>query len=104
MLQPAATVLRVAAVAGVREGGIGQREDQAAVADVVAVEHRLAHRHAHHGAARLAADQLDVHEIPGGAVGGEHRLADAGGQRAFVHHSPLNCAGRFSRNAITPSM
>ena len=35
----------VARVAGEREGRVGERRDEAAVADVVAVEHVVAHRH-----------------------------------------------------------
>ena len=96
MLQPDATVARL---------WLG--EDQAAVADVVAIDHRLAHRHAHHRAAGLAAEQLDLHEFAGRPVRFEHRLPDLCGQFARIHrhaYSPLNRGARFSRNAVTPSM
>jgi hypothetical protein len=44
----------VVAVAGKGKGGVGQREDKAAVANLVAVEVRASHSHAQHGAAGLA--------------------------------------------------
>ena len=105
----------VVAVAGKGKGGVRQREDEAAVADLVAVQVQLAHRHAHDGAARLAADQLHAHGVLGGRIDGEHGLPDPARQVAGFfgrwrmevcghRHSPLNCAGRFSRKAITPSM
>jgi len=105
----------VVAVAGKREGGVRQREDEAAVADLVAVQMQFAHRHAHDRTPGLAADEFHAHGVFGGRVNGEHGLADLARQVAGllgrvrvavrVHlHSPLNCAGRFSRKAITPSM
>jgi hypothetical protein len=94
----------VVAVAGKGKGGVGQREDETAVADLVAVEVPLAHLHAQHGTARLAAHQLHAHGVLAGGVVGEHGLAHLAGPFGRLHHSPLNCAGRFSRKAITPSM
>jgi hypothetical protein len=105
----------VVAVAGKGKGGVGQREDEAAVADLVAVQVQLAHRHAHDGPAGLAADELHAHRVLGGGIDGKHGLADPACQVAGLfrrgrvavgahRHSPLNCAVRFSRKAITPSM
>src|SRR6266705_4159641 len=48
----------VVGVAGEGESGIGEREDIAAVAEVVAVDHGRRHRHGEHGMARLDRDQL----------------------------------------------
>src|SRR5690606_37372302 len=59
---------------------------------------------------------MDDVERPGllaGAAGQPRRAGDAGGtgtprcdaaRERFLHHLPLNLAGRFSRNAVTPSL
>ena len=67
----------VVAVAGKCKGGIGQREDESAVANLVTIELLLPHRHAHCGAARRARDQHHLHQLARGAVGGKHGLPDA---------------------------
>src|SRR5262249_54503073 len=64
---------RPEAVAGAGERGIGQREDQAAVGDGVAVHHVLAHRHAGHRASLALLDELDA-ETTGRLVPGHHRV------------------------------
>ena len=48
------------AVAGHGEGGVGEQEDEAAVGDVVAVDHVGAHRHGHRGPAGRRHGQLDA--------------------------------------------
>ena len=70
----AATRAQVAAVAGISEGGVGEREDHAAMGDAVAVQHVGAQRHADPGIAFARLLDLDA---PGraGALGGEHRRA-----------------------------
>jgi predicted metalloprotease with PDZ domain len=52
----------VVAVAGEREGRVGQCEDEATMADAVAVEQLGAHGQAHGGAAGRAFEQFHLHE------------------------------------------
>ena len=77
----------VVAVAGEGERRIGEREDEAAVAGAVAVEHVGAHRHAQPRVARP--HLLDHHaQALRGAVALEHRVGGALGET-----SPLMSAG-----------
>jgi len=50
----------VVTVAGIRKGGIGQRGDDAAVADGEAIEHVTAHDHLHLGVTRRDLQQPDA--------------------------------------------
>src|SRR6185437_10327171 len=96
----------VARVAGEGECAVGEREDQAAVAEVVAVDHVVAHHHAHAGKPR--ADLVEHHAerarrvvaVVHGAPDGLRDTLLAGA----AHQHPLNLAGRFSRKAATPSL
>src|SRR6185312_13139521 len=96
----------VARVAGEGERAVREREDQPAMAEVMAVDHVVAHRHAHAGEA--GADLLEHHaerarRLVGVVHGAPDSLRDAlraGG----AHQRPLNWAGRFSRKAATPSL
>jgi hypothetical protein len=80
-----------------------QREDEAAMADAVAIRHARLHRHHQIRLARRHA--ADRHaEAGGGAILGPHRLR-AGLRQGLWSHSgaPWKRAGRFCWNAATPS-
>ena len=70
----------VAAIAGIGEGRVGQAENEAAVADAVAVEHRVPDRHGQHGLAGAAVQDFDTKVLRGGVAGVE-RPGNGGGQR-----------------------
>ena len=69
----------VVAVAGKGESGIGEREDETAVADLVPVEVQRLHRHAHHRAPGFAGQQRHAHGVLARGVDRKHRLAHSGG-------------------------
>src|SRR5262249_61128924 len=94
----------VVGIAGEREGGILEREDVAAVADVVAVDHFFGHLHRQDGVARLDGNELDA-ETAAGNVVGPHGVGAGARDRERVHYPlllPVNDGGRFSRNGATP--
>jgi hypothetical protein len=73
----------IARVAREGEGRIRERGDEAAMADVVAVEHVVAHAHLEPGSASAESD--DAHAQPArGAVGREHVGADGLGRRLLM--------------------
>ena len=95
----------VVGIAGERKGGIGKREDIAAVTDGVAVDHGRGHRHRQHGMAGI-----DRHKpyaeaagcgvvCPHGIGAGTRKLGSVHGQSL----RPVNLGGRFSMKARTPS-
>ena len=114
--QPGGDGELVVRVAGEGEGRVGQRRDEAAVADVVAVEHVVAHRHRRVAPGRRRWRRF---ACPGlrGAVAGEHVRADlvaasarrarsGGGCASSALPSPQRSektAARLAMKAATPS-
>src|SRR5258707_11662988 len=92
-------------MAGEGKGGAGKAEDNPAMADVMAVDHVVAHDHAH---LRMPWTDLVQHhaERPGRVVlvihGAPDRLRETL-LSLLAHQRPLNLAGRFARKAATPS-
>jgi len=95
----------VVAVAGVRKGRVGQREDVAAVADAVAVRELRAHGHAQACRAGTDLDELHAHALRRAVVRPQDLGAALGNllRRQCRHHFPMKCGGRFSMKAVTPS-
>ena len=95
----------VVGIAGERKGGIGEREDIAAVTDAVAVDHGRGHRHRQHGMAGIDRHELDAEAAARGVVG-PHGVGAGARKLGSVHGQslrPVNLGGRFSMNARTPS-
>ncbi len=91
----------VVGVAGEGEGAVRQREDIAAVADLVAVGHLGPGAHGHRGV--TGADIGEFHpQMLRRVVIGPHG-GGAGAGEFVGRHLPLNSAGRLSRKAATPS-
>ena len=71
--------VHVVAVAGVSKGAVGQCEDQAAVANMVTIDHVSPNQHGHQGFARCDAHEFHAQRV-GGAVARPHYLANRLGQ------------------------
>ena len=105
---------RAGRIACVGKGGVGQREQDSAVAHSVAVQHIAAHGHRHSRPPQPHFDQLDAERLRR-VIARVERLghpADCAGRigrrfaRRFrmVHaQRPSNAGWRFSVNAATPS-
>ncbi len=85
--------VEIVAVARVRERAVGEREDEAAVADLVAVQHVGPHRHRELGEARADVRDADAERLRR-RVARVHRLGDALGQRPRI-------GGRHRRVMLT---